>query len=65
MQQEYEDMRNEHKDLVILLNEVRKKFIRAKERYDFHNRSTWDAYVFWSSKYSIVHEEYLNATYYK
>lgn len=40
-----------------LLNAVAKEYQKAKANYNFGDITTWDKYVFWRSKYDIVHWE--------
>lgn len=48
----------DYKDLVTLIDKVRKQYEIAKSLYKYEDRSTWDSYVFWRSKYEGLLDQY-------
>lgn len=62
MEETYKKLQETSKNTLELLNAVAREYQRAKARYNFGDRHTWDAYVFWRSKYDIIHNDVATAT---
>lgn len=57
MEEKYKELIQQCENKIALLNEIAKQYQIAKSKYNFGDRHTWDAYIFWRNKYDIIHEE--------
>lgn len=58
MEKKYEELVEQcASNKIALLNEIAKQYHIAKSKYNFGDRQTWEAYVFWHNKYDIAHEQ--------